>query len=129
MSDPNSWSPIQVKNEWGGTITNVQVHHRYDDDHYDKHTWPSLTNNETGSGMQAGYWTGFGRTGKDYWQVTFDADGGVYTNKNNFYCYLTSDDSDSGGAVILTIQSVGGLNLHVAPPKSGSCNVSLDKVG
>ena len=129
MSDPNSWSPVKLVNNWGGEITSVKLNHRYDDDHHDNHEWASLADGAEGTGMQAGYWTGPLRTGKDYWQVSFNADGNAYACKNNFYCSLTSDDAESGRAVVVTIKAAGDLTFHVAPPVSSSCNVSLAQVG
>ncbi|SFC89036.1 hypothetical protein [Streptomyces aidingensis] len=126
MAVPNSWLPVEVVNNWGGTITSLTANHRYDTDHYDHHSWESVENGKTASGMQAGFWTGFLRTGKDYWNVVFRADGQNWTCKENFYCFLTSDDASSGRAVRLTISK---NNLHVAPPESSSCDVSLHQVG
>ena len=126
MSDPNAWSPVVVKNSWGSEMTNVQVSHRYDSDHYDHHTWNAIRSGDEVGGMQAGYWTGFGRTGKDYWHITFQSDGHVWTCKDNFYCFLTSADAKSGKAVVLEIKKT---EMDVVPPESSGCYVSLNQVG
>ncbi|MFF5014771.1 hypothetical protein [Streptomyces sp. NPDC001165] len=126
MSNPSNWLPVVVRNQWGGTISSLTANHRYDRDHYDNDTWETLENGKEATGMQAGFWTGFLRTGKDYWNVVFRADGQNWTCKDDFYCFLTSEDAESGGPVILTISK---NNLHVAPPKSSSCDVELHQVG
>jgi hypothetical protein len=126
MSGPNSWLPVELKNDWGSEITDVTLNHRYDTDHYDNHTWGKIETGGKEGGMQAGFWTGFLRTGKDYWNVQFRADGHNWTCKDNFYCFLTSDDADSGQPVVLTISKD---NLNVAPPKSSHCDVTLNQVG
>lgn len=126
MSNPSNWLPVVVRNQWGGTVSSLTANHRYDRDHYDNDTWEKLENGAEATGMQAGFWTGFLRTGKDYWNVVFRADGQNWTCKDDFYCFLTSEDAESGGPVILTISK---SNLHVAPPKSSSCDVALHQVG
>lgn len=126
MSNPSNWLPVVVRNQWGGTISSLTANHRYDRDHYDNDSWETLENGHDATGMQAGFWTGFLRTGKDYWNVVFRADGQNWTCKDDFYCFLTSEDAESGGPVILTISK---NNLHVAPPKSSSCDVELHQVG
>ncbi|MDJ1135128.1 hypothetical protein [Streptomyces iconiensis] len=124
MAEPNSWSPVQVVNRWGGTLYEVAVGHRYDEDHYDNHSFGTMENGQNKGGMSAGYWTGFGRTGKDYWHVSFRSDDGRWSCKENFYCFLTSDDVNH--TVTLTITRG---NLNVKPPSSSPCDVSLWRVG
>jgi hypothetical protein len=94
MSKPNSWAKVAVKNDWGGKITNIQLNHRYSNDHFDSHHWKYLDADTISSLYNVGFWTGFGRTGKDYWMIKFEADGKIRTCKDNFYCFLTSDDKD-----------------------------------
>ena len=72
MSDPNTWAKATVVNDWGGQITNVYLDHRYDEDHFDKGHWNFIDNGRQGEPtFDVGYWTGFLRTGKDYWVIRF----------------------------------------------------------
>lgn len=122
---PNSWSPVILKNEWGCDITDVTLSHRYDTDWYDTKDWPIIPSGGTGTGLRAGYWTGTFRTGKDYWHITFKAvNSGVWSCKDNFYCFLTKSDKDD--TVTITVKP---KKMHVEPPKSSSCDVGLSQVG
>ena len=126
MSEPNSSNPVQITNEWGSTITDVVMSHRYDRDHYDSHTWASIDHGKTVGGMKVGYWTGAFRTGKDYWHITFSADGKRYSCKDNFYCFLTSDDANDKGIVNIAL---GNMKMVVKPPISRSDYVDIQQVG
>lgn len=95
MSNPNSWATATVKNDWGSPISMVTLKHRYDTDHYDKKSWERLDNGETGESFGVGFWTGAFRTGKDYWKIIFEADGVLWTCKDNFYCFLTESGNAS----------------------------------
>jgi hypothetical protein len=124
MSSPNTWAAATVKNDWGSDIANVELHHRYDHDHYDDKAWASLTPGESGEPFAVGYWTGFGRTGYDYWLVRFEADGQRWTCKGNFYCFLT--DEDAGGTVYCRVYKDGDAGkMEVVCPVSSSATVSL----
>jgi hypothetical protein len=124
MSAPNSWAKATVKNDWGSTISIVKLNHRYDNDHYDAKSWPSIDNGKSGDTFDVGFWTGFGRTGKDYWLISFEVDGKIWTCKDNFYCFLTSDDKN--GSVTCRVYKDGDEGkMQVICPKSGNCTVSL----
>lgn len=124
MSTPNSWCPVEVVNNTGVDITAVTLKHRYDNDHCDKKTWSQIRSGATAGGLEVGFWTGFLRTGKDYWQIFFSWSGASYTCKDNFYCFLTKDDVGGLVRIELTLS-----NMQVVPPTSSSCNVSLQVSG
>ena len=120
MSTPNSWCPVEVVNNTGVDITAVTLKHRYDADHYDEKTWPQIQSGATAGGLMVGFWTGFGRTGRDYWQILFSWSDAAYTCKDDFYCFLTKDDV--GGLVRIEVTL---SDMKVVPPTSSSCTVSL----
>lgn len=125
MSKPNTWTKATVKNDWGSSITNVQLSHRYDTDHYDIHSWDLIDNQKSGSIFKVGYWTGTARTGVDYWLISFEADEKTWTCKGSFYCYLTDDDKS--GTVECRVYKDGNKGkMEVICPKSSNCTVSLN---
>lgn len=113
---------VYIKNNTGQPITNIQYMHRYDSDVYNPGHLEALDSNASGFVGIATYWTGFLRTGYDYWWIEFQRDGKAYTCKANFYCYLTSDDADSGKPVTLILNTD---SMEVAPPVSSHCSVRL----
>lgn len=124
MSTPNSWTTVYIENNWGEEITNVTLKHRYDTDHYDEKSWNTINNGEHSDSMTVGFWTGFGRTGRDYWQISFEADGLIWTCKDNFYCFLTSDDVNKN--VICRLYKDGNNGkMDVICPVSSGCTVSV----
>jgi Up-Regulated in long-lived daf-2 len=126
MSDPNTHATAAVKNSWGSGITEVMLHHRYDEDHFDNGSWNFINNGDSGSPpLSVGYNTGTFRTGKDYWSISFKDDkGATWQNKPNFYCFLTKDDANQ-----LVVCEVKDEKLYIKPAKSSSCTVSLYRVG
>jgi hypothetical protein len=124
MGTPNTWARATVKNDWGSEISIINLKHRYDNDHYDEHSWPSIDQGASGESFKVGYWTGFGRTGKDYWLITFEADGKLWSCKDNFYCFLTSDDENME-VVCRVYQENGNGKMEVMCPGSSNCTVSL----
>jgi hypothetical protein len=101
-------------------IRDVRLKHRYDAKHYDDKTWAEIKSGATVGGFKVGFWTGPGRTGKDYWQVFFSFSGSTYTCKDNFSCFLTK--SDVGGLVRIELTF---SNMKVVPPRSSNCTVAL----
>lgn len=124
IANPNSWAMVYVQNNWGSEITNVQLNHRYDNDHYDAESWKTLANDATSPGLRVGFWTGFGRTGKDYWLIRFEAEGKVWTCKDNFYCFLTSHDKDKDVKLRLYKDGEDG-KMQAMCPESSNCTVRL----
>jgi len=124
MSSPNSWAKATVQNEWGMTISIVNLKHRYDKDHYDENSWTSIENGQSGEPFDVGFWTGFGRTGRDYWKISFEADGKIWTCKDNFYCSLK--ENDKNGLVKCRVYKDGNQGkMEVVCPTSSNCTVSL----
>jgi hypothetical protein len=116
------WIDVRVTNNTGTEVTHLTVKHRYDTDHYDEQSWSVVADGQVVTGLRAMFWTGTFRTGKDYWYIEFIADGTKYSCKDNFYCFLTSDDAESGEPVMLTF-SKGDLTVN--PPRSSGCQVSV----
>ena len=124
MDEPNTWAKATVRNEWGSTIRNVRLHHRYEHAHEEEKSWASLEDAEEGDAFDVGYWTGFLSTGYDYWFISFEADGKLWTCKDNFYCFLTGDDA--GQTVVCRVYREGGAGkMEVACPKSSKATVGL----
>ncbi|MBS0639509.1 MAG: hypothetical protein JSS43_06530 [Proteobacteria bacterium] len=124
MKTPNSWANATVLNDWGSSITNVRLYHRYDTDHFDENAWPILHPNEAGAPFRVGYWTGLLRTGLDYWKIEFVAGGHAFTCKDDFYCFLKAKDRDQ----LVTCRVYrDGLHpkMDVVCPASSHCSVSL----
>ncbi|WP_147341447.1 hypothetical protein [Actinomadura logoneensis] len=114
--------PVKVTVNTGAEVTNLHVQHRYDRDHYDDKEWTEAKDGDVLTGLSATFWTGFIRTGVDYWWIKFTCEGKTYTCKDDFYCYLTADDGESGGPVMITF-SRGSMTVN--PPKSSSCQVTV----
>lgn len=124
MSEPNSWATAYVRNNWGEEISNITLKHRYDNDHYDSKFWDYISSASQSDGLPVGFWTGFGRTGKDYWHISFEADGVIWTCKENFYCFLRAKDIN--GDVICRLYKDGNNGkMDIICPKSSNCTVSL----
>ncbi|MFK8009388.1 MAG: hypothetical protein AB8H03_23710 [Saprospiraceae bacterium] len=121
MGKPNAHAKCCVKNDWGAEITNINVTHRYDNDHTDSKHYDRIEQGATSDTFNIGYWTGTFRSGKDYWYIEFtDSTGTTWNCKSNFYCYLT--DADKGKTITLVITN---HNMEVDCPDSSDCNVSL----
>ncbi len=123
MSGPNTWAKATVVNNTGTEIKNVELRHRYDTDHYDNKSWEKLSAGEEGEPFAVGYWTGAFRTGKDYWWVRFEEAGNVRICKENFYCFLKSEDANQ---IVKCEVTLDKMIVHC--PKSSSCQVSLQQV-
>ncbi len=124
MSEPNTWAMATVKNNWGTVIKNVKLKHRYEQDYIHEQKWPVMNHGQSGVSFRVEYETGFLSTGYDYWLVEFEADGKLWTCKDNFYCFLTSDDAE--GKVICRVDKKGDAGeMKVICPKSSSAIVSL----
>jgi hypothetical protein len=125
-ADPNTWAKAVVRNDWGGRIANVQFRHRYDNDHMDHGEWRWLDNGASSEAIDVGYWTGFGRTGYDYWWVQFEAGCFTFTCKDDFYCFLTRDDE---GQMVRCRVYIDGkdVKMNVGCPRSSACTVTLSK--
>jgi Up-Regulated in long-lived daf-2 len=113
-----------VVNQWGEQITQVTLRHRYQNDpnFTEEHTWPSLNQGEQSSPpLKVTYQTGFG-AGRDYWWTQFtDAQGFIWTCKQNFYCNLKSEDD---GQTIYFFLNGNDENMYIQMISPG-CWVSL----
>ena len=54
MSTPNTWAKATVRNDWGGAISNVQLKHRYDNDHFDEKSWEFIADQSQGDSFDVG---------------------------------------------------------------------------
>lgn len=111
-----------VVNQWGSTVTNVTLRHRYSNSpsYQQQGSWPTLAQNAVSSTFQAIYWTG--ATGHDYWWIQFEDDNGkIWTCKQNFYCTL--DASDDGTTVYFFINGASeDMKIQMT---SNGCDISL----
>lgn len=124
MSTPNSWCPVEVANLIELDITSVHLSHRYDNDHHDERTWPTIAAGGVSDTLNVGFWTGFGRTGKDYWHISFTCGGATYSCKDNFYCFLTRHDVGHRVRVEVALDC-----MRIRCPASSSAEVSLQVTG
>ncbi|MFK8186393.1 MAG: hypothetical protein AB8B99_23705 [Phormidesmis sp.] len=127
MSTPNSSLPVQLINYTGLDISNVVLKHRYDKDHFDEMKWTMLKDGDTATGLQAKFWTGAFRTGKDYWQILFEYNGATFTCKDNFYCFLTKKDAAKANGVVTITLTLS--EMLVKPPVSKSDHVTITQSG
>jgi len=89
----NTNTHIAVKNQFHRTLS-ITLTHRYSDDKVNTHTWNSVAPGAVTPGWQVGYNTGFGRTGKDYWNVTVSDGESVWKNtKQDKQCFLAKEDA------------------------------------
>lgn len=124
MSSPNSFAQARVLNQWGSTIRNVKLNHRYDNDHFDAQNWAEIAPSAHSSAFSVGFWTGFGRTGSDFWFISFEAEGRHWFCKDSFDCALRRGDRD--GMVTCRIYKDGDRGkMEVICPDSGNCTVRL----
>ena len=81
-------APIYIENRTGGELEYVALVHKYSDVYKDKETFANIANGvRSNDYLIARYNTGFGTTGKDWWQVSWKKKGDnrvYYTNPNNF---------------------------------------------
>jgi hypothetical protein len=125
LSTPNSSAKAIVKNDWGSMISKVELTHRYDHDHFDVKTWESISNGFSGDPFDIYFWTRSDRTGKDYWVISFEAEGKIWTCKDNFSCILKNNDK--GGTVTCRVYKESNKGkLEIICPKSSRCKVSLN---
>ncbi len=97
MSEPNTWAKATVKNDWGSTISRVELHHRYDHDHFDDNAWTSIAPGATGGSFDIGYWTGFLRTGYSSGSRLMAGAGAARATS------IASHRDDAGGTVVCRV--------------------------
>jgi hypothetical protein len=125
-SEPNTWAYASVQNDWGKPIDAVYLWHRYDTDHYDAGNWVGLGKGEDSPSIRVGYWTGLFRTGYDYWRISFEVDGVIWTCKDDFYCFLKYDDAERQVRCRVYREGNEG-KMEVRCPVSTNCTVSLTR--
>lgn len=107
----NTHTKIAVKNEFPVSATITLTHH-YSDDEVFTQTWKDVAPGAVTPGWQVGYNTGFGRTGKDYWNVTVRTADEVFRNaKHDKECFLTKKDAN-GTLVFKVSESRFSLDMH-----------------
>jgi hypothetical protein len=116
-----------VVNNWDRNgLRGVTFRHRYrnDPDNEQKRTWDNLPYGVISSpALDVIYYTG-AFTGFDYWWVEFtDSNGQRWTCKDNFYCYLTSDDDGT----TVTFSLNGSSERMEITMNSGGCYVTVYK--
>ncbi len=107
----NTHTGIAVKNEFPGAAT-ITLTHRYSDDQIFTHTWNNVSPGTVTAAWEVGYNTGFGRTGKDYWNVTVRTAEAVFSNaKRDKECFLTKKDANTT-LVFRVSESRFSLDMH-----------------
>lgn len=118
----HSTKEVVLENATGDPITDINFLHRYDNDINNTGYLTLLSVSESKKICMADFWTGWLRTGYDYWWIEFKRSGKKYTCKANFYCYLTLEDANSDDPVRVKVEQE---YMYVCPPKSSSCWVKL----
>ncbi len=94
-ADYNTHTKVAIKNEFPAAATITLTHH-YSDDHVFTETWKDIAPGAVTPGWEVGYNTGFGRTGKDYWNVTVRTTEAVFQNAtHDKECFLTKQDANT----------------------------------
>lgn len=121
----NTFTFIQIKNEFSTTISKVQLDHQYSSDTKWEQSRAMIAPNSWSDLMVVEYNTGVLHPGLDYWNVyIYLTDGTWYqNNKANKECYLTQDDTK--GVLTFTV-SKDKFNLGLL---SGACNDSINYKG
>jgi hypothetical protein len=117
---------VTFENGWGINLFTVTIRHRQGNsyDRQEERTYEHVQPGETVGPMAIKYTTGVGSP-FDYWWIKIQAENGsTYTCKDNFYCYISSDDD---GKVKLRADGAS-RNLYVTFSKSSGCSVSLSGV-
>lgn len=120
MAQKNHKAQIQVINNTGTPIYNVTVFHKYSDIFKDKMTWPGALNAgaSTPANFNVRYQTGFGRTGADWWLVTWTE----VKDANSVVQYYTAPKNFR--AVIDFYEKVGKVGIPIATNVLGVASVA-----
>ncbi|MDB4951368.1 MAG: phospholipase LlSicTox-alphaIII2-like [Gemmatimonadetes bacterium] len=112
----NTHTQIAVRNDFPQAV-DITLTHQYSDDPADSKTWSNVQPGAVTSPWTVGYNTGFGRTGKDYWNVKVTSGGDEWKNgTHNKQCILRDDDANS---LLVFSASPRTLEMNM---KSGSCS-------
>jgi len=120
FAQTNHKAKIQVINKTGNPIYNVTVFHKYSDIFKDKMTWPGGLNAgaSTPATFTVRYQTGFGRTGADWWLVTWTE----VNDENSVNQYTTAPQNFR--AVIDFYEKVGKVGIPIATSVLGVASVA-----
>lgn len=120
FAQTNHKAKIQVINKTGNPIYNVTVFHKYSDIFKDKMTWPGALNSGTSTpaNFTVRYQTGFGRTGADWWLVTWTE----VNDENSVIQYTTAPKNFR--AVIDFYEKVGKVGIPIATSVLGVASVA-----
>jgi Up-Regulated in long-lived daf-2 len=119
MSDYNTSTQISVRNNFSETVS-ITLTHQYSDDAVYTQTWNDVAPGAVTTPWKVEYNTGFGRTGKDHWNITVTS--GVNTWQNatkDKQCTLKSDDADT---VLVFGVSASSFDLNMNSP---SCDDAM----
>jgi len=116
----NHKAKVQVINNSGNAIYNVTIFHKYSDIFKDKKTWPGALNAgaKTAADFSVRYQTGFGRTGADWWLVTWTE----AKDENSVTQYTTAPKNFR--AVIDFYEKVGKVGIPIATSVLGVASVA-----
>jgi hypothetical protein len=115
---------VQVINNFRGRA-NITLTHQYSDDPAQEQPWSNVAPGTAGSPpLDAGYNTGFLRTGQDHWGIRVEVLEGVDKGLWVIYskqCTLSKEDSDK--TLPFSVSSSG----WVLTEHSGTCNSGWDE--
>ena len=116
----NSHANVVVKNNFPFAVNSIQLSHRYSGDSEQSKTWGNIASGALTSGaLDAGYNTGFLRTGQDTWKIVVTLPDGTLWQSDWHQCTLESDDN--GKTLTFEVDaSTFGMNMP-----SGGCSTSM----
>jgi hypothetical protein len=120
----NHKATIQVVNNTGSPIYNVTVLHKYSDVFKEKNTWDGVLQpgQSTPANFTVRYQTGFGRTGADWWLVTWTE----AKDANSVVQYTTSPNNFRD--IIDFYEKVGKVGIPIATAVLGVASVAAGPV-
>lgn len=117
---------VYTKNSWGVDLASLTVRHRRGNDpgKQEETTFYNVMSGQKVGPLDITYTTGIGSP-FDYWWVKFvTVTGTTFSMKENFYCYISSDDD---GTVNLRLEGSDSC-MYVTFSSSSGCYVSIYKV-
>lgn len=119
MSDYNTSTQISVRNNFSETVS-ITLTHQYSDDEVYTQTWNGVAPGAVTTPWKVEYNTGFGRTGKDHWNITVTSGANTWQNATkDKQCTLKSEDADT---VLVFGVSSSSFDLNMNSP---SCDDAM----
>lgn len=106
-----------VTNQTGGTITNLTVHHQWEQ--YNDHPEPNPTST-LDNDQSVTFTINVGSGGSDDWSLTFTDASGACWFQNDKQCNVEEGDFESGQPIALNLLP-GSQGFSIEMPFSSSC--------